>query len=128
MFNIVSGNIKAGVLYLVYGAQSVTYNGTTYTTGQSFRGVLAVTTYTFSGSGTQLVYELVEERGASISYEENALDNPVFSDTTKFSGFAIEYQQNANDIVFNDVTALKGFAMELLDYPFYCFAITETRI
>jgi len=65
--------------------------------------------------------------GASIELFENSLDAPVYPDKTIFYGFAIEFLQNANDIVFNDVTVLNGFAMELLDYPFYSFAITETR-
>lgn len=128
MFNIVSGKIQQGVLYLVYGAQSVTYNGTTYTTGQYFRGVLGITTYTFSGSGTQLVYETFEARGCVIEYIEDFSDLPVFVDATKLSGFAIEYTQGANDIAFNDETVLNGFTMELLDYPFYSFAITEIRL
>jgi len=128
MFNIVSGKIQQGILYLVYGAQSVIYNGTTYTTGQYFRGVIGVTTFTFSGSGTQLVYEAFELMGCSIDYVEDATDKPLFADVTKLSGFAIEYMQGANDITFNDVTVLNGFALELLDYPFYSFAITEQRL
>lgn len=128
MFNIVSGKIQQGVLYLVYGAQSVTYNGTTYTTGQYFRGVLGISTFTFSGSGTQLVYETFEIRGSNIEYVEDSTDKPVFADTTKLIGFAIEYMQGANDITFNDITVLNGFAIELLDYPFYSFAITESRL
>jgi len=56
------------------------------------------------------------------------LDAPIPFDTTMLYGFAIEYMQNANDIVFNDVTVLNGFAMELLDYPFYSFTITEKRL
>lgn len=128
MYNIASGYIQAGILYIVYGAQCVTYNGTIYTIGQTFRGVALVTAFTFSGTGTQLVYEVLELDGAGIEFVENALDAPVFPDTTMLNGFAIEYLQNANDIVFTDVTVLNGFAMELLDYPFYSFAITETRI
>ena len=60
MLNITSGNIKAGVLYLVYGTQSVIYNGSIYSNGQVFRGISSITTFTFSGSGTQLVYEIQE--------------------------------------------------------------------
>jgi len=128
MYNISSGNIQVGILYLVYGTQSVTYNGTTYTTGQSFRGVATVSTFTFSGTGTQFVSEILELQGSAIIFDENALDKPIFLSTTNLNGFAIEYQQNANDIIFNDITTIKGFAMELLDYPFYSFAITETRL
>lgn len=128
MYNISSGYILENVLYIVYGSQSVTYNAVTYTTGQTFRGIRSITAFTFSGTGTQLVYELSELRGSTIAFDENAIDSSLFSDTTKISGTAIEYQQNANDIVFTDITVLKGFTMELLDYPFYSFLITETRL
>ena len=128
MYNIASGYIEQGILYTVFGAQSVTYNGTTYITGQAFRGVVSVTTYSLSGTGTQLVYENLELDGAYIEYTENELDAPIFPATTMLNGFVIEYMQNANDIIFKDVTVLNGFAMELLDYPFYSFAIVETRL
>jgi len=125
MFNITSGNIVAGVLYTVYGAQSVVYNGTTYTTGQRFRGVLGVTTFTFSGTGTQLVYEVLEFTGFAIELTEASLDLPVFTDATLLNGFALEFAQNANDISFNDTTQIAGFSLELIDYPFYSFEIAE---
>ena len=128
MINIISGKIQPGVLYFVYGAQSVTYNGTTYTTGQYFRGVIGVSTFTFSGSGTQLIYEVLELSGCAIEYVEDATDKPVFADATSLIEFAIEYMQGANDINFNDVTVLNGYAIELLDYPFYSFAIIEIRL
>lgn len=128
MFNITSGNIRDGVLYLVYGAQSVTYNGSTYVTGQTFRGILSIENFTFAGTGTQLVYEILELRGALIIYDENFSDLPDFADVTLLSGFTIEYQQNENDLIFNDITTLKGFAIELLDFPFYSFMINETRL
>jgi hypothetical protein len=128
MFNITSGNIQSDRLYLVYGSQNVTYNDITYSSGQQFRGVADLTTYSFSGSGTQLVYEVLEEQGVAIVYEENLLDNPIFPDTTLLIGFAIEFQQNANDIGFNDVTLLNSFAIELIDFPFYSFAVTEIRL
>jgi hypothetical protein len=125
MFNITSGNILVGVLYVVYGAQSVVYNGSTYTTGQKFRGVAGVSTFTFSGTGTQLVYEVEEFSGGSVELSENGLELPVFTDSALFNGFGIEYAQNASDISFTDVTQITGFAMELIDYPFYSFEIAE---
>jgi hypothetical protein len=128
MYNIASGYIEDGVLYTVFGGQSVTYNGTTYNTGQSFRGVAGVYSFTFSGTGTQLVYELLEFKGAAIHFHENSLDLPVFPDPTVFKGFGIEYMQNANDILYNEITNLNGFAMEILDYPFYGFQITKRII
>jgi hypothetical protein len=72
--------------------------------------------------------DITQLNGAAIELGENALDRPVYPDTTMLNGFAIEYMQNANDIFFNDVTVLNGFAMELLDYPFYSFMISETRL
>lgn len=126
MYNIVSGAIERGVLYIVYGAQSAIYNGTTYTTGQTFRGIASVSAYTFSGSGTQFVYEVLELAGTSIEFVENLIDKAaVYPDTTVLNGFAIEFKQNAKDIVFDDVTVLNGFAIELIDYPFYSFEIIE---
>jgi hypothetical protein len=128
MFNVPSGNILRGMLYLVAGGQSVTYNGATYNSWQTFRGVQSVLTYTFSGTGTQLVYEVAEIAGGELELAQNGLDTPIFPDTTVLTGFAIEFQQNANDIILNDITALNGFAVELLDYPYYSFEITETRL
>ena len=128
MYNISSGNILGGVLYIVWGTNSVIYNGTTYMSGQVFRGVPSITNFTFSGSGTQLVYEVLELQGAALEFSENGLDQPIYSTTTTLNGFAIEYVQNANDISFNDKTILNAFSMELLDYPFYSFQITEKRL
>lgn len=128
MYNITSGNILADVLYLVYGSQSVIYNGVTYTTDQTFRGAQSISTFTFFGTGTQIVYELLELQASALIFDENNIDYPLFPEITRLKGFEIEYQQNANDIIFNDITALNGFAMELLDYPFYSFQISETRL
>jgi len=128
MFNITTGNILAGVLYLVYGTQSVIYNGNTYNHGQTFRGISSINTFTFSGTGTQLVYEISEFSASALILDENALDIPVFNDTTQASNFSIEFQQNNNDISFDDITALNGFSIELLDYPFYSFTVSETRL
>ncbi len=113
-------------MYLIYGTQSVTYNAITYTTGQQFRGISGVATFTFSGSGTQLVYESMEIKGAAITYNENALDTSVFTENIILSGATIEFLQNANDIHFNDATIMNGFAIELIDYPFYSFQINCT--
>lgn len=127
MFNITSGNIIAGFLYTVAGAQSVVYNGTTYTTGQKFRGVLGILTFTYSGTGTQLLYEVNELQGFAVEFFNIQSDYPTFPETTLYNGFAIEFTQNASDILFNDTTNILGFALELIDYPFYSFEIIETR-
>jgi hypothetical protein len=128
MYNISSGNIESNKLYIVYGTQSVSYNGQVYTTGQNFKGITSISTFTFFGSGTQIVYEVLELKGGEISFALNALDVPIFLEMLILKGCAIEYVQTANDIEFGDLTALNGFAMELLDYPFYSFTITETRL
>ena len=51
--DIASGSIVAGTKYEVYGtsADTVTYNGTTYSVGETFVGVSGVATYSESGGG-----------------------------------------------------------------------------
>lgn len=126
--NISSGEIQANVLYKVVGAQSVIYNTITYTTGQVFRGVAGVTIFSYLGSGTQAVNEVPELQAGAISFAVNGLDQPVFSEVTKISGMALEFELTSAEKVFNEVTTIKGFAVELIDYPFYSFMITETRL
>lgn len=128
-FNVTSGNIQANVLYIVIGAQSVTYNSITYTTGQTFRGINGITTYTLSGGiGSVELDEVLELFGNRISFKENSIDQPVNTDITMLNGFSIEFDLNDAEKIVNEVTTLKGFGIELLDYPFYAFEITETRL
>jgi len=50
--DVASGSIQPGVTYYNNGYTSVTYNGTAYTTTQTFTGVAGVHTYTTVGTGT----------------------------------------------------------------------------
>lgn len=58
---ISSGSIKPGIKYIVdaTGGDSVTYDGATYTDGQTFTGVYQVDTFTKSGSPTVNEYEII---------------------------------------------------------------------
>jgi len=127
-YNVVSGDIITGVLYYVAGGKSVVYNTLTYTTGQYFRGVNNITTFTFSGTGSGEINEVTELRGAAFELVGVSGDQPVFPDVTELKGFAIEYELNDAEKVVNEVTKITGFALELIDYPFYSFEITETRL
>jgi len=128
MYNISSGEIEDGVLYLVYGAQSVLYNGNTYNTGQYFRGTAGIADFTFSGSGTQLVYETLELQGGSLEFLRDGQDAVPFNEQTVISGAALEFTQNAADAVSTDVTIFLGAALEVTDNVGYSFMITETRL
>lgn len=129
-FNIVSGSIEPKVLYLVVGVQSVTYNGTTYTTGQTFLGISGVTTYTLSGGiSTAEVDEVTKYLGFSLEIRPNSIDLPtIFPEITVLSGFAIEFNLNKSEQITQEVTQISGFTIELVDYPFYGFEIIETRL
>lgn len=127
-YNVVSGDIVNGALYYVAGSQSVIYNSSTYTTGQQFRGVPGVRTFTYSGSGTQIVYEVSELRGAAIEFSEVSQDQPIYPETTIFKGFAVEFELNDDEKKVQETTRLTGFGVEFIDYPFYSFEITETRL
>jgi hypothetical protein len=128
MYNINSGEIQDGVLYLVYGTQSVLYNGNTYASGQYFRGVTGVTDFSFSGDGTQLVYETLEFKGGALEFITDGQDLPVFGDQTVINGAALEFEQTAADAIFNDATSLDGASVEMMESAGYSFMITETRL
>lgn len=117
-YNITSGNIVQTVLYRVTGEQSVTYNTVTYNTGQEFRGVSGVTTYTFSGSGTQEVLEVPEIRSVSIQteYVEFAFGAPVVSDRVEVKSISIQMEQNKPD--FPDQTQIKSISISIEDVKF----------
>jgi hypothetical protein len=128
--NISSGQIEPGVLYQVFGSGDVTYNGFTRAPGlvnNTFRGVFGVTVFTTTGAVT--IAEVTEFKGASIAYVEDYIDRPIFADgSTIMKGCGIEYILTEQEKTVAELTVLKGFAIELTDYPFYCFAITETRL
>jgi hypothetical protein len=125
---ILTGQIEPGVLYINAGAQSVVYASNTYSTGQTFRGVYNNTSFTYTGSGTQIVNEVCEFSGGDIEFNETYSDEPVFADATILKGFNIEYQLNSAEEIVNETTKITGFDLELLDYPFYGFQITKRLI
>lgn len=125
---VVSGEIQGGLLYYVAGGQSVIYNSTTYNTGQYFRGAAGVKTFTYSGTGTMELNEVAELRGSATEYVEVSNDQPVYLETTVLKSFGIEYELNEAEKIVNEVTVIRGFALELIDYPFFSFEITENRL
>jgi hypothetical protein len=127
-YQIVSGQIQGGILYQVAGAQSVIYNSVTYTTGQRFKGIATFKTFTYSGSGSQEVNEVLELNGGAIEYVATSLDNPFFTDTIVLKGMTVEFVLSDGDRIINESTKMQGFAIEFTDYPFYSFQITETRL
>jgi len=127
-FNIPVNAIQAGMLYKVVGDQSVTYNSILYATGATFRGVSGVTTFTYSGAGTQIVAQLIEFYGAGIEYITDATDLPLFPETTVLRGFAVEFIQSGADIQVRETTMISGFAVEYVDFPIYAFQILTRRL
>lgn len=128
-YTILNGEICAGTLYEILGDQSVIYNSNTYTTGQRFRGILGSPNFTYSGTGTQILTEITELIGGAIEYSENVVDLPInFPETTIFFGGAIEYELTEAEKIVQETTKITGFAIEFIDYPFYSFQITETRL
>ncbi|MDB4918774.1 hypothetical protein [Mucilaginibacter sp.] len=127
-YQVVSGEVQSGVLYMIVGDQSVTYNAITYTTGQRFRGVAGVRFFTYSGTGAQEVNEILELVGGGIELVENLIDQPAYADITQLNGMGIEFSLNDAEKIVNEVTKITGFALELIDYPFYSWPITETRL
>lgn len=126
-FTINSGSIQAGVLYRVFGTTgTVTYNGTVSNAGDTFRGVSGVTTFTVTTDAT--VQEVLELAGAETEYVLTAVDQPVFPETLLLQGMSVEFDLSPAEMVVNETTRLQGFALELIDYPFYSFEITEIRL
>jgi len=126
-YNINSGNIEPGVLYLVAGdTGTITYDSTGYSPGSAFRGVAGIST--FSGSGDALVTEVTELQGGGTIFGLDAADLPVFAESVELRGMAVEFELNPAERKVNEVTRILGFSLELIDYPFYSFEITETRL
>jgi hypothetical protein len=128
MYTINNGEISYNVLYLVSGTESIVYNSITYALGQFFRGLPGIKSFTPTGIGTPSIVEVLEIRGLGIEYFEINDDQPVYNNSTIFTGFSLEYQLNEAEKKVSDVTQLKGFSLELIDYPFYSFTINETRV
>lgn len=127
-YNVPTNSIEGNVLYVVAGQQSVIYSGLTYNTSQNFRGINGVTGFTYTGTGTTIVYEVEELRGSGLVFKENLVDKPIsFPDITMLNGFSIEFELNNNEKIVQDITIINGFSIELENYPFYAFQIVETR-
>jgi hypothetical protein len=59
-FPVISGSIKSGVVYQVKGTSgTVTYNGVIYIPGDTFTGIVSITTFTASGT-SQVFYNNYE--------------------------------------------------------------------
>lgn len=127
-YSVITGEINYNVLYIVAGAKSVIYNSVTYLTGQQFRGVQGVRSFTYSGAGTQALYEVFELTASVIEYAESGSDLPVYADETLIRGFTIEYELTDAEKSVRETTKITGFSIELIDYPFYSFEIVETSI
>ncbi|WP_443937099.1 hypothetical protein [Pedobacter sp. MW01-1-1] len=127
MYSVVSGELLNGVLYTVAGEQSVVYNGATYSAGQSFRAT-SVKTFTYSGAGTQLLYEVTEITGFALELVQDPADAQFEAAAPVLYGFALEFELNDADKVFNETTEIKGFALELVDFPIFVFNIITRRL
>lgn len=128
-YNVVTGEIVQGRKYLVVGTQSVIYNGNTITTGNKFTGVSGVATFTYTGSGTQEVNEVLEAYGSGIELVGNELDEPVtFPESTNLLGFGAELTQTPKDAIFNDMTIIMGFGIEFEVNDDYIVQIVERRL
>jgi hypothetical protein len=126
-YNIDSGNIQAGVLYQVYGSSgTLTYNSIVYTPGETFRGVTG--TGTFSHSGDTVLQEVTELSGTGAAFVQDSADLPVFAEKAELCGAAITFDLSPEEQIVNETTRIQGFALELIDYPFFSFEITETRL
>ena len=127
-FNITSGNIENRVLYLVAGGQSVIYQGATFSTGQNFRGATGATTFSLTGAGSALVYEVSELKGGAVEFETSHVDLPSFPDVTMLKGFSVEFELNNNEKLVDETTRIQGFGIELVNFPFYSFEVIEHRL
>lgn len=129
MYNISSGEIQEGVLYRVLGDQSVAYNGTTYHSGEAFRGFNGVIDFSFEGTGIQLIIEVLEIRSIAVEFE-TVMELPKFEgEGIEIKGMSLEFELNeAEKITPQAPTTLMGASIELIDYPYYAFQITETRL
>lgn len=126
-YTIVSGQIQDGVLYLVNGQQSVTYNGSTYAAGSQFRGIQGVTTFTYSGSGTQSVTEVVELKSFSIGLVQNSLDFIYPKVNTTLNSFSIQIVQNKSDLKSTDTTQINCFTVQMKDWPGFASTIINKK-
>ncbi|MFD2870849.1 hypothetical protein ACFS5N_00125 [Mucilaginibacter ximonensis] len=127
-YNVITGEINYNTLYFVGGEKSVIYNSVTYTTGQLFRGISNIKSFTYSGVGTQALYEVTEISGGGVEYVDTSANLFTFPDLASIQGLAIEYLLADAEKTVQETTKIRGFAIELIDYPFYSFSIIETHL
>lgn len=116
-YTVLTGEILSGHLYVNAGGQSVVYNSVTYTTGQTFRGVSSTATFTYSGTGSQIVNELSEFQAGAIEFIQSEQDRPInaFPDgSTVFNGSVVEFVQSLTDATTLDTTTIKGGTVEFV--------------
>jgi len=126
-YHIASGGIEKGKLYVVAGERSVIYTGVTYNTGDKFRGT-GTNTYAFSGSGTQLVYEVVEVFSLSFGLERSGVDLPVFPENIDIKGISLGMETNAVDRLYPDILVVYGLSIGLEHSPLFVDSVIERRL
>lgn len=127
MYNVLTDEIQANVLYKVIGEKSVIYDEITYNTDDTFRGIQGITTFEYTGSGTEFVTELTELYGTSLVFEQTIEDRAFPFEETGIEGMAIVFELNEAEKIVQEVTRLTGMSITLLDYPFYSYVINEER-
>lgn len=119
-YNVPTNAIEANFLYVNIGAQDVVYNSITYTTGQVFTGVSGIATFTYSGSGSQIVNEVEIFKGGNIEFVNN-VDISVYPETLVWYGADVTFFP---DPVFNDIETIKGADLEI-DSKLFIFSISK---
>lgn len=118
MYNLLTGEIQSGVLYIVGGAAgTVVYNGNTKTSGQTFRGVIGVVDFTVTGDG--VVNEVFELWGCGVSFTIAHDEGYTFPDPiSKVIGAAVVFDLNDEEKIVQEVTRLQGFSIALKDVAY----------
>lgn len=112
-YNVPTNGIKPDWLYIIIGDKSVTYNSVTYATGETFRGVAGVATFTYGSGTTEEVNEVTEISGFGVEFEKFISENiGLFPDDVKVTGFGVEYVQSGSDLIIPDATVIRGFGVE----------------
>lgn len=113
MYNVPTNAIVPYLLYVNAGEQDVVYNSETYTTGQTFEGVGGVSSFSYSGSGSQIVYEIEVLKGSSVEFRTLPTDAD-YSDAEEFIEADIEFLLNKNEQLVLDPQSLKGGGVEFV--------------
>ncbi|MGN7988656.1 hypothetical protein ACTJKC_15010 [Pedobacter sp. 22226] len=127
MYIVQSGEISPDRLYEVIGTKSVIYNGETFDTGDSFRGVYGITDFSYTGSGSEQLTELSEIRGSSILFEVSDGERNFEIEQTSVQGMSMIFELNNEEKIVQETTEIKGMSITLADFPYYAFQWTETR-